>query len=80
MGTVLVVVKEYTRLTNKYSTRFNGRPKNKGDHEQKDTTDGGPSPPFITFLQDLTSKQDPAPKGEGEEGRWLVSNNKASFN
>jgi hypothetical protein len=31
--------------------RFNGRPKNKGDHDQMDTGPGGPSPPLITFLQ-----------------------------
>jgi hypothetical protein len=34
-----------------YSTRFNGRPKNKGDHDQMDTTPGGPTPPLITSLQ-----------------------------
>jgi hypothetical protein len=34
-----------------YSTRFNGRPKNKGDHNQMDTAPGGPSPPLITSLQ-----------------------------
>jgi hypothetical protein len=34
-----------------YSTRFNGRPKNKGDHDRMDTAPGGPSPPLITALQ-----------------------------
>ncbi len=34
-----------------YSTRFNGRPKNQGDHDQMDTAPGGPSPPLITSLQ-----------------------------
>jgi hypothetical protein len=33
------------------STRFNGRPKNKGDHDQMDTAPGGPSPPLITSFQ-----------------------------
>jgi hypothetical protein len=32
-------------LKGMYSTRFNGRPKNKGDHDQMDTTPDGPSPP-----------------------------------
>ena len=35
-------------LKGMYSTRFNGRPKNKGDHDQMDTAPGGSSPPFIT--------------------------------
>jgi hypothetical protein len=39
-------------LKGMYSTRFNGRPKNKGDHDQMDTAPGGPSPPLITSLQD----------------------------
>ena len=38
-------------LKGMYSTRFNGRPKNKGDHGQMDTVPGGPSPPLITSLQ-----------------------------
>jgi hypothetical protein len=38
-------------LKGMYSTRFNGRPKNKGDHDQMDTAPGGPSPPLITSLQ-----------------------------
>ena len=38
-------------LKGMYSTRFNGRPKNKGDHDQMDTTPGGSSPPLITSLQ-----------------------------
>ena len=43
---------EYTNiLKGMYSTRFNGRPKNKGDHDQMDTAPGGPSPPLITSLQ-----------------------------
>jgi hypothetical protein len=33
-------------LKGMYSTRFNGRPKNKGDHDQMDTSTGGPSPPI----------------------------------
>ncbi len=38
-------------LKDMYSTRFNGRPKNKGDHDQMDNAPGGPSPPLITSLQ-----------------------------
>jgi hypothetical protein len=38
-------------LKGMYSTRFNGRPKNKADHDQVDTAPGGPSPPLITSLQ-----------------------------
>jgi hypothetical protein len=38
-------------LKGMYSTRFNGRPKNKGDHDQMDTVPDGPSPPLITSLQ-----------------------------
>ena len=38
-------------LKGMYSTRFNGRPKNKGDHDQMDNAPGGPSPPLITSLQ-----------------------------
>jgi hypothetical protein len=38
-------------LKGMYSMRFNGRPNNGGDHDQMDTTPGGPSPPLITSLQ-----------------------------
>ncbi len=38
-------------LKGMYSTRFNGRPKNEGDHDQMDNAAGGPSPPLITSLQ-----------------------------
>jgi hypothetical protein len=38
-------------LKNMYSTRFNGHPKNNGDHDQMDTAPDGSSPPFITSLQ-----------------------------
>jgi hypothetical protein len=38
-------------LKGMYSTRFNGRPKNKGDHDQMDTVPDGSSPPLITSLQ-----------------------------
>ncbi len=38
-------------LKDMYSTRFNGRPKNKGDHEQMDTVPDGSSPPLVTSLQ-----------------------------
>jgi hypothetical protein len=49
---VFKIFDEYANiLRGIYSTRFNGHPKNKGDHDQMDTTPGGPSPPLITSLQ-----------------------------
>ena len=40
------MIDEYANiLKGMYSTRFNGRPKNKGDHDRMDTVTGGPSPP-----------------------------------
>ena len=46
------ILDEYANiLKGMYSTRFNGRPKNKGDHDQMDTVPDGPSPPLITSLQ-----------------------------
>ncbi len=43
----LIIFDEYTNiLKGMYSTRFDGRPKNKGDHDQMDTSQGGPSPPL----------------------------------
>ena len=48
----LKIFDEYANiLKGMYSTRFNGRQKNTGDHDQMDTTPGGPSPPLITSLQ-----------------------------
>jgi hypothetical protein len=48
----LITFDEYANiLKDMYITRFNGRPKNKGDHDQMDTAPGGPSPPLITSLQ-----------------------------
>jgi ribonuclease HI len=38
-------------LKGMYSTRFNGRPKSKGDHDQMDTVPDGSSPPLVTSLQ-----------------------------
>ncbi len=38
-------------LKGMHSTTFNGRPKNKGDHEQMDTVPDGPSLPLITSLK-----------------------------
>jgi hypothetical protein len=38
-------------LNGMYSTRFNGRLKSKGDHDQMDTAPGEPSCPLITSLQ-----------------------------
>jgi hypothetical protein len=50
---VFKIFDEYANiLKGMYSTRFNGRPKNKDDHDQMDTaplTD--PHPPLITSLQ-----------------------------
>ncbi len=49
---VFKIFDEYANiLKGMYSTRFNGRPKNKGDHDQMDTVPGGSSPPLITSLQ-----------------------------
>jgi len=53
----LKIFDEYANiLKGMYSTRFNGRPKervttNTGDHDQMDTAPDGPSPPLITSLQ-----------------------------
>ncbi len=48
----LKIFDEYANiLKGMYSTRFNGRPENKGGHDQMDTTPSGPSPPLITSLQ-----------------------------
>ena len=44
-------------LKGMYSTRFNGHPKNKGDHDQMDTVPDGPSPPLITSLQACQSNK-----------------------
>jgi hypothetical protein len=50
---VFKIFDEYAKiLKGMYSTRFNGHPKNKVDHDQMDTVPGGPSPPLITSLQD----------------------------
>jgi hypothetical protein len=38
-------------LKGMYSTRFNGRPKDNGTHDQMDTAPSGPIPPLITSLQ-----------------------------
>ena len=49
---VFKIFDEYANiLKGMYSTRFNGRPKSKGDHDQMNTAPGGPSPPLITSLQ-----------------------------
>jgi hypothetical protein len=43
----LKIFDEYANiLKGMYSTRFNGRPKNKGDHDQMDTAPDGSSPPY----------------------------------
>jgi hypothetical protein len=38
-------------LKGMYTTRFNGRPKDNGTHDQMDTAPSGPIPPLITSLQ-----------------------------
>ena len=51
---VFKIFDEYANiLKDMYSVRFNGRPRNGGDHDQMDTAPGGPSPPLITSLQAL---------------------------
>ena len=43
---------EYAKiLKGMYSTRFNGRPRDNGTHDQMDSAPGGPIPPLITSLQ-----------------------------
>jgi hypothetical protein len=43
---VFKIFDEYANiLKGMYSTRFNGRPKNKGDHDQMNTDPGGSHPP-----------------------------------
>jgi hypothetical protein len=55
---VFKIFDEYANiLKGMYSTRFNWRPKNKGDHDQMDTAPGGPSPPLITSLQTWQSNK-----------------------
>ena len=67
----LKIFDEYANiLKGMYSTRFNGRPKNKGDHDQMDTTPGEPSPPLITSLQawqpnNIRSQKEKEKKGVG---------------
>jgi hypothetical protein len=49
---VFKIFDEYVNiLKGIYSSRFNGRPKNKGDHDQTDIAPGGSSPPLITSVQ-----------------------------
>ena len=67
----LKIFDEYANiLKGMYSTQFNGRPKNKGDHDQMDTTPGEPSPPLITSLQawqpnNIRSQKEKEKKGVG---------------
>jgi hypothetical protein len=43
---------EYAKiLKGMYSTRFSGRPRDNGTHDQKDTAPSGSMPPLITSLQ-----------------------------
>ena len=49
---VFIIFDEYANiLKDMHSTRFNGRPKIKDDHDQMDIAPGGHSPPLITSLQ-----------------------------
>ena len=53
----LVIFDKYANiLKGMYSTRFNGRPKNKGDHDQMDTAPGVPSPPRHHLSPSLAAK------------------------
>jgi hypothetical protein len=66
---VFKIFDEYANtLKGMYSTRFNGRPTNKGDHDQMDTTVGGPSPPLITSLQAWQSNKIRCQKEKGKKG------------
>ena len=48
---VLIIFDEYANiLKGMYITRFNGRPKNKGDHDQMDTAPCGHSTPLSPSL------------------------------
>ena len=49
---VFKIFDEYANiLKGMYSTRFNGRPKDKGTHDQTDSSPDGPITPLITSLQ-----------------------------
>ncbi len=49
---VFKIFDEYANiLKGMYSTRFNGRPRDNGTHDQMDSAPGGPIPPLITSLQ-----------------------------
>ena len=53
----LVIFDKYANIPKgMYSTRFNGRPKNKGDHDQMDTAPGVPSPPRHHLSPSLAAK------------------------
>jgi hypothetical protein len=46
---VFKIFDEYANiLKSMYSTRFNGRPRDNDNHDQTDSTPGGPIPPLIT--------------------------------
>ena len=68
---VFKIFDEYANiLKGMYSTRFNGRPKSKDDHDQMDTAPGGPSPPLITSLQswqpnNIRRQKEKEKKGDG---------------
>ncbi len=59
-------------LKGMYSTRFNGRQKNKGDHDQMDTAPGGPSPPLITSLQAFKPNKIRRQKEKEKEKKGVV--------
>ena len=55
-------------LKGMYSTRFNGIPKDKGGHNQRDTAPSGPSPPLITSLQAWQPNNIRRPKEKEKKG------------
>ena len=68
---VFKIFDEYANiLKGMYSTRFNGRPKSKGDHDQMDAAPDGPSSPLITSLQtwqpnNIRRQKEKEKKGDG---------------
>ena len=62
---------EYAKiLKGKYSTRFNGRPKDSDLYAQRDSAPGGPMPPIITSLQawqpdNIRRSKEKEKKGDG---------------
>ncbi len=55
-------------LKGMYSVRFNGLPRNGGDHDQMETFPGGTSPPLITSLQAWQSNKIRSQKEKEKKG------------